>query len=275
MIRHWLCPAILAVAFVAGAGPRTARAHPLGGVTINRYVHIENYRDTVRLTYIMDFDWQATATLLPYADTDHDGQESPAELNAWSESVQTTYGYALQVVAANLRSEAVARTAALKFRNDANGFATAKLTLVYDAPLPPTLSGTVNLEFEDFNFEDNQVWKEIVLTGSEGAVVDVPAEFMVERSAQLESYPPADRATPPSQDHATWTWVAGTGEPAPPPGHPDLPQGLSLKSPSPVATPDGDGGRLSYFDPRLVVLVALGCVVTVIIQPLLARQRRP
>src|SRR4051794_23142272 len=96
--RSILVPLSLAlVAVLMCLTTQTAFAHPLGGAIISRYARIDQYSDVVRLTYMLDYGWQATANDLPLADTDHDRKFSSQELQAFADSVQTNYGFALRL----------------------------------------------------------------------------------------------------------------------------------------------------------------------------------
>ena len=272
MVR--VAPAIVValLCVVALSSADTVHAHPLGSGVINRYARLDSYSDAVRLTYVLDYGWMATGQYLPYADTNKDGQYSQDELDAFTRSVQTTYGYALRL---SVRSEPLdlePAAASLTTRADPNGFPTIKLTMIYDARLPEALSGDVLFQFEDLNFEDNAVWKEIVVYGSPGAVVDVPAEFTVELSEGLDSYPPLDQVTIPSQDKAGWSWQAGTGSPLPAAVVPTTqpPTNVAL----PRAAPPADGGSSVAFDWRIAAAVGGAVVVAVVGRLVFVRLRQ-
>ncbi len=266
--RRLLLLVLFATACAAGARGH-ASAHPLGAGIVNRYARMDQYRDVVRLTYMLDYGWQATSDTLPLADTDHDRKFSSDELQAFANAVQTNYGYGLRQHVGGKVIEFENRTATVLQRPDVNGFPTLKLTFVYDAKVPPGLSGTVVAEFEDLNFQDNAVWKEMTVYGSAGAVVETPAEFTHEVSSQLDSYPPLELVTIPDQDKAAWSWKAGSGAVAPvlqPPASPSpIDLGLSGSAPLPkpgttTVTKDSGGFALDW---RIVAALVAALVAAV------------
>ena len=165
-------------------------------------------------------------------------------------------------------------------RRDVNGFPTLKLTFIYDAKVPPGLTGTIDAGFEDLNFEDNQVWKEMTVYGSTGATFQTADEFTHEISRQLDSYPALDLVTTPNQDKAAWSWTVGSGSFAP-----LLP---TLPAPKPIDLQVGGSGPLVQrgttetvtkdgglsIDWRIVPLLAAVIVAVVGIQLAIGRARR-
>jgi hypothetical protein len=257
--------ALTVLLFVA-RGSGSASAHPLGADIINRYAGLDTYKGMIRLTYMLDYGWLATSDNLPAADTNHDGQYSPDELQVFAERVRGTYDIGLRLTAGTTSLNLVPQTAALVMRRDPNGFPTMKLTFVYDAALPQRLSGPVQLEFEDQNFEDNYVWKEIAVRSTEGSALTIPPDVAVERSQQLDAYPPLDGITIPNQDKADWTWQAGTGVPAPSLGQPAAPAAAAAITPGPAAISAAAPRSSSFLDLRVVLIVAVGLAAFIGVQ---------
>ena len=136
-----LAVTILVALLLIARGSGSASAHPLGADIINRYAGLDTFKGTVRLTYMLDYGWLATSDNLPYADTNHDGQYSPDELQVFAGRVRGTYDYGLRLKAGNTSLNLVPQTTTLVMRHDPNGFPTMKLTFVYDAVVPQGLSG--------------------------------------------------------------------------------------------------------------------------------------
>lgn len=116
------------------------------------------------------------------------------------------------------------------------------------------------------------MWKEIVVYGSPGAVVQIPDEFTHEVSDGLDNYPPLDTVTIPDQDKASWTWQAGTGAPAPALAAPTISAGSTTVALPTAAPPQTTGGGFSL-DWRLAAVVG-GCICGAVVGQVLWHWRR-
>ncbi len=128
----------------------------------------------------------------------------------------------------NLKLEAGGRTVPLQFERAAmvlaKGAGNMPVLRITSELRVPVAAGRVR--YEDPNFPDRAGWKEIVVTGGDGAVVAEAAPKGADRSRELTAYPQDPLLAPPQDLEATFVWrteapaaTAMTAETSLPPAH--------------------------------------------------------
>ncbi|MEP7215743.1 MAG: hypothetical protein ABI782_05770 [Anaerolineaceae bacterium] len=193
----------------------TAYAHPLGNFTINRYARLEVYKDAVQIHYVVDMAEIPTFQLIGDIDRDGDGTASQTELDDYAAKERETLAnnFALSVGGKRVATSAVETS--IQLLPGQGGLHTTRLAVVYNGRIPEGLSGSVVISFVDTNFAERAGWKEIVVRPSNGAVINVEQRLAVDISSALLNYPAETLKSAPDVRNATFSWTAGTGEPAP------------------------------------------------------------
>ena len=207
--------AALFVAFLALAPgfAREAAAHPLGNFTTNRYARVEVYQDRLQVHYVVDMAEIPTFQAMDTIDADGDDVASDAELATFAERRAGEIAKGFELALGGKALDTNVAQASAQLLPGQGGLDVLRLAVVYDAPA--TSSGSAEVSFHDRNFADSQGWKEVVVRGSDGAVVSGAEPFAVDQSDALRSYPAESLRSAPNVSEARFTWEVGTGAAAP------------------------------------------------------------
>ena len=169
-----------------GAGAQTAAAHPLGNFSINQYHELVMRPDQLMDSAILDVAEIPTLQAEQDVDTDHDGEEEPAEMTANAARVCGDLGRAVRAQADGARTLAwrVDR-AVMEYRPGTAGLRTSRFTCELSAAVRMRTDGVLN--FSTGYLTDRLGWREITARGEGVAVAaDVPTRSV---SGGLQSYP--------------------------------------------------------------------------------------
>lgn len=194
---------------------QTALAHPLGNFTENRYARLEVYANRVQIHYVVDMAEIPTFQAMPGIDTDGDGTASGAELATFAAKTAKTLPDKFELSVDGSPAPVTVIESASQLLPGQGGLDVLRTIVVYEAPLAGTAGTNIEVFFSDTNFSGNQGWKEIVIKGSERAVISAPAALLVDQSNALLNYPAESLRSAPNVTEARFQWVAGTGSPAP------------------------------------------------------------
>jgi nickel/cobalt transporter (NicO) family protein len=181
-LRRWaLGASAIAVALAAAlATPPSARAHPLGNFTINRYSRIEPSGDRIYVLYVLDM---AEIPTYQEQSTIHSQGEA-----AYARNKAAELGRHLRLVVDGRPLTLRPLRHALAFPPGQAGLHTLRLESVYVSP--PLASGrSLAVDYRDKNFAGRIGWKEIVARPGQGAQLrraSVPRQSI---SEELRAYP--------------------------------------------------------------------------------------
>lgn len=181
---------LLSGALVGLVRPGQVAAHPLGNFTINRYARVEPGADAVRVVWALDMAEIPTFQEMNAIDRDKSGSASDAERAAYLEQKLPEIARNLRLTVDGTPLALRAESAELTFGEGQGGLALLRIDAAFVAELPAGLrSGVLDAQLRDGNYDNRLGWKEIVVRGTQGAVVresNVPAE---NTSDELRSYP--------------------------------------------------------------------------------------
>jgi ABC-type nickel/cobalt efflux system permease component RcnA len=189
---------------------QTTQAHPLGNFTINHFSGVEIAADQVRVHYVVDLAEISTFQELQSADTDGDGQTSPAELTAYLERVapQLGQGIDLRVAGAPITLGLVRKTIATQ--SGAGGLPTLRIECDYAGQIPVTEPGVSRrLRLEDRNHPERLGWREIVIIPATGISVFDSNAFGNSLTDELRKYPDDMLSAPLAERTAELSFTTG------------------------------------------------------------------
>jgi len=214
-IRLFAALAVVSLAF-APTLAQHALAHPLGNFTTNRYARIEVYQDRLQLHYVVDMAEIPAFQAMPEIDSDGDGAASEPELAAYARRRAGELPRNFELTAAGKRLSHALLQSTAQLLPGQGGLQVLRLVAVYDVPITGVESGSnVPIAFTDTNFGETQGWKEVVVRGSAGATLSGAEAFAADQSNALLDYPAESLRSAPNVSEASFSWVAGTGSPAP------------------------------------------------------------
>jgi len=218
MTRRRLAALVLALTLALGAAP--VAAHPLGNFSISHYAGLQLGGAEVTVRYVID---------MAEIPTFQEVQDTGLVTEARHPSVAPWAAAKAAALARGLRLEIGDRRLALDvvshdtiFPPGAGGLPTLKLGVVYRAPLPADLTGTLALRYRDENFAERAGWKEIIVHAGAGVTVVASTAPATDRSRELADYPTDLLNSPPQDLEARVTFarppaaVAATPPPATP-----------------------------------------------------------
>ena len=202
--------ALLALGLASLLWPASAAAHPLGNFTTNRYSRLEFSKDSVRITYVLDFAEIPTFQQMQRLDTDGDGQLSDAETSAYLDHDLPVLAQGLRLVVGDsvLPLTVLDRSAAL---GPGQGLPTLRLEAHLSATLPAGWEQRGIGGYTDRNYSDRLGWREIVIQGGEGVKLTQSSASATDISDELRSYPSNFLASPLDESEATFTLAPGNG----------------------------------------------------------------
>jgi nickel/cobalt transporter (NicO) family protein len=215
-MRRWKrgLVALLAVAFFAALpllSSGVARAHPLGNFTVNRYARLDVYSNAVQIHYVVDMAEIPTFQLISNIDSDHDGQASQPELDAYAAKERDVLSSNFSLTVAAKKRDVSVLDTSIQLLPGAGGLETMRLAVVYQVRVPDGINGDVSIGFTDQNYADRAGWKEILVRPSPGAAVNVDHSLTIDRSDALLHYPAETLQSAPDTRQVNFSWTAGTG----------------------------------------------------------------
>jgi ABC-type nickel/cobalt efflux system permease component RcnA len=172
--------AIVLIAATAGAFAlaASAKAHPLGNFTVNRYSRIEPSGNRLYVLYVLDLAEIPTFQAKP--------QVSAEGEIRYAEDVVRSIGRRLELTVDGRHSTLVPVRHVLAFPPGQAGLRTTRLEIVYRGPV---LSGRSAVAYRDANFAGRIGWKEITVRTAAGARVLSSSAPSSSISSELRSYP--------------------------------------------------------------------------------------
>ena len=233
--KRWR-PAILAlfILFVVGG----VAAHPLGQLSVNHYARLNMVGGAdggVEVRYVVDHAELPTFRETQLADANADGGVSPAEMEAYLDTVTDSYlgGLILTIDGQPLQLRLVRRSGEiLPGQTGSAAMGLATLRLVFDLKAPVEWSrGGGSVRFDNRNFADQAGWRELVVGAAGGLNICDSTVAGNGLTDELRAYPESRLTTPLDERSGEWTVVAG----AIPPGS----RPLTFRDGQPVsASPD-------------------------------------
>lgn len=196
MRRALLLLVTVVAAFTALAAPGLASAHPLGNFTVNHFANVDLAGDGIFVRYALDL----------------------AEIPTFQEGGRVRRpGYAA-ILAGKLELTVDGRQVPLTVvahRTSERPGAGGLRTLRFDAVYRAAATGT-KLTFTDTAYGSRIGWREIVVTGRDGAKVVASSAPAVSRSDELRAYPQSLLRSPLDVRSATVAFSPGNSEAAAP-----------------------------------------------------------
>ncbi|MBI4219453.1 MAG: hypothetical protein HY682_04855 [Chloroflexi bacterium] len=220
---------------------RTARAHPLGNFTVNRFSRLFVQKSAITVRYVLDMAEIPAFQEIRAIDANRnqivDPEESESYLDRQVEALKN--GLSLSVDGASRGLTIVQRD--LAFPPGQGGLATLRIEAVFEASFPPrTGAGTRTMFYEDRNYPDRLGWKEIVAVSGAGARIISSIVPETSISDDLRSYPDSSLSSPLDVRSATVEFEIIDSE-----TRPDAHAASGALAKEPTATPVPRGG----FDP--------------------------
>jgi nickel/cobalt transporter (NicO) family protein len=199
----------LAVAILALPSSGEAEAHPLGNFTINHYSSLEFSDEAARVTYVRDLAEIPVLQQEKHLDTDGDGALSDTEADAYldAELPSLLKGLRLEVGNEVLPLRVVDRSAT--FVAGQGGLPTLRIEAHLLAELPNGWEEYGTSSYTDRNYEDRLGWREIVVKGGPGIVIENSTVPSVDASNELRSYPQDSLSSPLDTREARFTLARG------------------------------------------------------------------
>ncbi|MDQ3701540.1 MAG: hypothetical protein M3442_11565 [Chloroflexota bacterium] len=166
--------AVLAVAvLVVGTPAATARAHPLGNFTVNRYSRLEIAPDRWRVRYVVDLAEIPTFQALPALDSNGDGRVTDAEKDAFATGTLTQATGRLSLTLDGVSVPLQVATHELALLPGQAGLQTMLISAWIEAPSAPGIAARagstgVRVEYRDGNDPERVGWREMLVRTAGG-----------------------------------------------------------------------------------------------------------
>ncbi len=206
--------AILAAAFalcmLALPFSERAEAHPLGNFTINHHSTVGFADGEARVAYVLDYAEIPTVQMKPRLDADDDGELSKAEADAHldAELPRLVDGLSLTIGGEELPLDL--RRGSAEFVPGEAGLPTLRVEADLAAELPRGWEGESGV-YANGNLEDRLGWREIVVRGGPGVVVENSSVPQRSVSDELRVYPEDMLSTPLDRREAAFALAPGDG----------------------------------------------------------------
>ncbi len=178
--------------------PAPASAHPLGNFSISHYTGLRLERSRIELRYVIDM-----AEIPTFQEIQGGGIVAEAghpSLHAYLIRTAETLTEGLMLTVNGQRLPLARQSTDVMFPPGAGGLPTLRLGIRYEATLHGVASAGVNhLRYQDGNFPSRAGWKEVVVVGGSGIVVEESSVPERDRSRELADYP-TDLLDSPPQD---------------------------------------------------------------------------
>ncbi len=204
--RKTLIPAVIwgMMALILARTPSSA--HPMGNFSINHYARIEARGDRLAIRYLLDLAEIPTVSERSAMDTDHNGQISAAEQDAYlrAKALSLRDGLAVTVNGSPVPLEVT--PVHLTFRPGAGGLDTMLLALDLTVRLPQARAGAnYTITYKDTNFAERTGWKEILTVAGPGAKLLQSSVPGTDLSKGLTAYPTDPGIVPPQDMEADFS----------------------------------------------------------------------
>jgi nickel/cobalt transporter (NicO) family protein len=170
--------ALVGVLTVVLLAPLTAKAHPLGNFTINRYSRIEPSGDRLYVLYVLDLAEIPTFQAKPRLQAEGEG--------TYASRLTREIGRHLELVVDGRRAALTPLRHVLAFPPGQAGLRTTRLEMVFAGP---RLLGTTSVSYRDNNYSGRIGWREIVVRSADGAHLRSSSAPATSVSDELLSYP--------------------------------------------------------------------------------------
>lgn len=186
-------------------------AHPLGNFTINSYSRLDFTGEAVRITYVIDLAEIPTFQLIQQGriDANKDGTLETAEADAFLDAELPELLDGLRLVVAGQAIPLDTLDRAASFAPGQADLQTLRVTAHFSGKLPAGWEQYGEVYYADANYHDRLGWREIVVRGGEGVVVEGASGE--DRSDELRSYPEDQLNNPPTLYNVTFAIRPGNG----------------------------------------------------------------
>ncbi|MGN6756319.1 MAG: nickel/cobalt transporter [Thermomicrobiales bacterium] len=209
--RYRLLVALGALAGLCLLLPRGAAAHPLGNFTINHYSRLEFAKETVQLTYVLDYAEIPTFQQMKQLDTDGDGALSTAEANAYLDANLPSLVANLHLIVAGQAVHLAVADRAASFVPGQGGLPTLRVEAHLTSALPAGWQSSGAATYADGNYAERLGWREIVVQGAAGVGIQRASVPDHDVTNELRTYPANMLTSPLNVTAAHFTLVPGAG----------------------------------------------------------------
>ena len=203
-------------------------AHPMGNFSVSHYSRIQVEKNGASVRYVLDLAEIPTFELLQQWKLDAGSPQDA--LNGRALEQAREWSSKLKLTVDGRPVPLTVKHAAAVVDKGAGGMPV--LHVVSDLH---AVSAPGKLAYDDGNFPDRAGWKEIVVTGGEGATLENASPTGSDRSKELTAYPQDPLAAPPQDLKASAVWTA-----PPAPAVSEAPAPASASTPAPAAAPPAE-----------------------------------
>jgi hypothetical protein len=244
------------VSLAAAIAPASrAAAHDFGSLSINVYSHLTLEPSRVRVRWVLDMAEVPAAAIVGLIDQDGNGTASRDEQDAYFATWLSSVLAEIHLRVDGEELPVAVDSAELELPAGENGalYVRVRLDLTTDLP-SPMADGEHRASFQDLNYRDYLGWREVIVTADPGVDLVSSSVATVDRTNELQTYPPDLGASTPNSEAAFSFRIDAAGAshtPSSAPGHTgaatdDLPAlGLLLLAAAAVVVSvlSGLGGR--------------------------------
>jgi nickel/cobalt transporter (NicO) family protein len=205
--------AALALVLLSSLTPATTSAHPLGNFTINRYARLEFSEDRVRVVYVLDFAEIPTFQQMELLDTDGDNEVSDAESQRYLDKIVPLLVEGLRLVVGDAVLPLAIEGRSLAMLPGEGGLPILRIDAAFASALPDGWQDDGFGGYTDRNYQDRLGWREVVVQGGPGVVIESSTASQTDISNELRTYPEDALSSPLDVSEATFTIEPGDGTP--------------------------------------------------------------
>jgi len=199
---------------VALAVPTTARAHPLGNFTVNRYSRIEPAGDGVRIFYVLDMAEIPTFQEKARIDADRDGRVTDTERARYAEARANELLGNLHLTLEGAPVAVRPLSQSVSFPPGQGGLETLRLEALFVASISSGGDRAIQLTYRDDNDPERLGWREIVARpGASDARIEQATVPVDDQSDELRRYSDDMLSSPLDVREARLAFVPGTARP--------------------------------------------------------------
>jgi hypothetical protein len=215
LVRRPVAAVCLMLVAVLAAPAPPALAHDFGSLSINVYSRLTLEASQVRVRWVLDMAEIPAGAIVTLIDQDEDGSASAEEQDAyfatWLSSVLDQIHLTVGEAELPKRVEA----SRLELPIGENGARYLRVYLDLTAELPPAPGDEIFLAtYRDANYAEYVGWREVVVTATRPVELLASTVAEVDRTNELQTYPPdLGAGTPNSDAEFSFRVGAGTGQP--------------------------------------------------------------
>lgn len=191
----------LALVALLGAPVSRAHAHDFGSLSINVYSRLTLEASRVRVRWVLDMAEIPAGAIVTLIDQDGNGSASAEEQDAY---FATWLSSVLDQIHLTVDGEELSKSvdaSELELPIGENGARYLRVVVDLAADLPPAPADGVFLAtYQDQNYADYVGWREVVVTAAEPVQLLVSSVAAVDRTNELQTYPPDLGAGTPNSD---------------------------------------------------------------------------